>query len=134
MLSPRATLALPEAKVGIVPGWSGTQRLTRLFPEPVIKEMALFGRRISAERAHAMGFAAELSDDVVVEAQSIAASLADVSPRANDIAKAMIHGAVGEDTAAAIEALGSAAVAATEDRAEGVAAFLEKRSPIFDGQ
>lgn len=134
VLSSRATLALPEAKVGIVPGWSGTQRLTRLLPEPVIKEMALFGRRISAERAHAMGFAAELSDDVVAEAQSIAASLADVSPRANDIAKAMIHGAVGEDTAAAIEALGSAAVAATEDRAEGVAAFLEKRSPIFDGQ
>lgn len=134
VLSHRATLALPEAKVGIVPGWSGTQRLTRLLPEPVIKEMALFGRRISAERALAMGFAAELSGDVVAEAYSIAASLIDASPRANEIAKAMIHGAVGEDSAATIEALGSAAAAATGDRDEGVAAFLEKRSPKFDGQ
>lgn len=134
VLSHRATLALPEAKVGIVPGWSGTQRLTRLLPEPVIKEMALFGRRISAERALALGFAAELSEEVAVDAQNIAAALADISPRANETAKAMIHGAVGEDTSAAIEALGSAAAAATGDRDEGVAAFLEKRTPNFDGQ
>jgi enoyl-CoA hydratase len=46
---------LPEAQVGIVPGWSGTQRLARLLPEPVLKEMALFGRRLSAERAHGAG-------------------------------------------------------------------------------
>jgi enoyl-CoA hydratase/carnithine racemase len=60
VMAPRATLALPEAGVGIVPGWSGTQRLLRLLPEPVVKEMALFGRRIGAERALALGFAAEV--------------------------------------------------------------------------
>jgi enoyl-CoA hydratase len=59
----KATLGLPEAQVGIVPGWSGTQRLARLLPEPVLKEMALFGRRLSAERAHALGYVAEVSDD-----------------------------------------------------------------------
>ena len=64
VIAPRATLALPEAGVGIVPGWSGTQRVARLLPEPVVKEMALFGRRISAERAVALGFAAEVAEDV----------------------------------------------------------------------
>lgn len=133
VIAPRATLALPEAKVGIVPGWSGTQRLARLLAEPVVKEMALFGRRIGAERAVALGFVAEVAEDALGAAQGIAASLGDVSPRANELAKAMIHGAVGEDRGAAIEALGSAAAAASADRDEGVAAFLEKRSAQFDG-
>jgi enoyl-CoA hydratase len=60
VIAPQATLALPEAGVGIVPGWSGTQRLVRLLPEGVIKEMALFGRRINAERALSLGFVAEV--------------------------------------------------------------------------
>ena len=63
VMAPKAMLALPEAGVGIVPGWSGTQRVARLLPEPVVKEMALFGRRISAERALALGFVAEVADD-----------------------------------------------------------------------
>lgn len=134
ILSAKARLALPEAKVGIVPGWSGTQRLARLIPEPVLKEMALFGRQITAERALQLGFVNDLSDDTLSSAQDIAASLGAVSPRANEIAKAMIHGAVGEDRSAAIEALGSAAAAASADRDEGVQAFVEKRNPEFGGQ
>jgi enoyl-CoA hydratase/carnithine racemase len=134
VLASRATIALPEAKVGIVPGWSGTQRMTRLLPEPVIKEMALFGRRISAERAHALGFAAEVADDSLAAARDIAAALGAVSPRANELAKVMIHGAVGEDRAAAIETLGGAAAAASADRDEGVEAFLRKRSASFEGR
>ena len=133
VMAPRATLALPEAKVGIVPGWSGTQRLTRLLPEPVVKEMTLFGRRISAERATSLGFATEVAEDTLAAAQDIAASLTNVSPRANELAKAMIHAAVGEDRAAAIEAVGSAAAAASADRNEGVSAFLNKRTAEFSG-
>ena len=63
IMVPEASLAMPEAGVGIVPGWSGTQRLRRLLPEPIIKEMALFGRRLSAERAYQLGFVAEVSKD-----------------------------------------------------------------------
>ena len=79
VITPRATLALPEAKVGIVPGWSGTQRLMRLLPEPVAKEMALFGRRISAERALGFGIVAEVAEDALSAAKQIAAGLADAA-------------------------------------------------------
>lgn len=133
VMTPRATLALPEARVGIVPGWSGTQRLTRLIPEPMVKEMALFGRRISSERAVDCGFAAAIADDVLSVALEMADGVATLSPRATEISKNMIHAAVGEDRDASIEALGSAAIAATADRAEGVAAFQEKRKPAFEG-
>ena len=51
VMSPRSKIALPETGVGIAPGWSGSQRLARLLPEPVLKEMVLFGRVLTAERA-----------------------------------------------------------------------------------
>ncbi len=133
LMTPRATLALPEARVGIVPGWSGTQRLTRLIPEAAVKEMALFGRRIGADRALALGYATEVTDDVLARALEISADLNGLSPRATEISKNMIHAAVGEDAHAAVEALGSAAIAASADREEGVAAFMEKRNPKFSG-
>jgi enoyl-CoA hydratase len=133
VMAPKATIALPEARVGIVPGWSGSQRLARLLPEPVVKEMVLFGRRISAERCLALGFAAEVAEDPRAAALAIAAEVASLSPRAVEIAKAMLHAGVGEDSGAMVEALGSAAIAATADRDEGVAAFRDKRPARFPG-
>lgn len=133
VMAPAARIALPEAMVGIVPGWSGTQRLLRLLPEPVVKEMALFGRRIEAERCVALGFAAELAEDPRARALEIAEGLSAVSPRAVEVAKWMIHAAVGEDRSAMVEALGAGMVGATADREEGVRAFREKRKPNFSG-
>ncbi|GAB1362560.1 enoyl-CoA hydratase/isomerase family protein [Rhodobacter sp.] len=80
VMVPKATIALPEAGVGIVPGWSGTQRLGRLLPEPMLKEMALFGRRIAADRALSCGFVAELAEDVRAAAFAIGGRLATLSP------------------------------------------------------
>ncbi len=134
VMAPTATLALPEPAVGIVPGWSGTQRLARLLPEPVLKEMVLFGRRLSAERAHALGIVAEIAEDPEATAREIAARVTTTSPRATEIAKYMIHAGRGEDTPALIEALGSGMIAASADKAEGVAAFAEKRKPQFPGR
>ncbi|MCI5075228.1 enoyl-CoA hydratase/isomerase family protein [Oricola sp.] len=133
VIAPTATLSLPEAGVGIVPGWSGTQRLARLLPEPVIKEMAVFGRRISAERALALGYVAEIADDPRAAARAIAEATLGASPRAAEVAKYMIHAAAGEDRAAMVEALGSGMIAASADKAEGVAAFRAKRKPQFPG-
>lgn len=134
VMAPRATLALPEPGIGIVPGWSGTQRLARLLPEPVLREMALFGRRLGADRALAFGFVAEVSDSPRDAALAIAAKLTELSPRAIEINKMMLNAASGEDPAAMIEALGSAAIAASDDRAEGVAAFRDKRKAQFTGK
>jgi len=133
VMGAKAAIGLPETGIGIVPGWSGTQRLARLLPEPALKEMALFGRRIGAGRCLALGFAAEVSDTPRAVADEIAAKVCALSPRAVETAKAMIHAAANEDTAAMIEALGSAAVAASSDRAEGIAAFRAKRKPEFPG-
>lgn len=133
VMAPKATIALPEAGIGIVPGWSGTQRLSRLLPEPVLKEMALFGQRISADRCHACGFAAAVSDDPRAAADLLVSRVLGLSPRAVEINKAMIHAARAEDAAAMIEALGSAAICASDDRAEGVAAFRQKRKAEFPG-
>lgn len=129
-----ASLALPEAGVGIVPGWSGTQRLMRLMPEAMVKEMALFGHRITAERALACGFVAAVGDDPRALAMAVLERAMRLSPRAVEVSKSMIHAAQGEDRAAMVEALGSAAIAASADRDEGVAAFREKRKPDFSGQ
>ena len=133
VMSPRSKIALPETGVGIVPGWSGSQRLGRLLPEPVLKEMALFGRVLTAERAYALGFVADISDDPGAAALEIAERLLVTSPRATEVAKYMIHAAVDEDRDAMIEALGSGMTAATADKAEGVAAFRARRKPEFPG-
>lgn len=133
-MAPNATLALPEARVGVVPGWSGTQRLLRLMPEPMVKEMALFGRRIDADRAFGAGFVCNIADDVLGVAIELTQQQAGLSPRATEISKSMIHAAREENSAAMIEALGSAAIAASEDRQEGVAAFLDKRTAEFSGK
>jgi enoyl-CoA hydratase len=133
VMTPKASIALPEAGVGIVPGWSGSQRLVRLMPEGMVKEMALLGRRIGSERLFACGFVAEIAEDPRSAAQKIAERAVTLSPRATEITKAMIHAGRGEDSAALIEALGSSAIAASADRQEGVAAFQTKRKPEFPG-
>lgn len=130
----KARIALPEASVGVVPGWSGTQRLRRLLPEGVLKEMVLFGRQLSAERAVQLGFAAEAAEDVMAMAMEMAKAAAQLSPRATEISKNMIHAGAGEDSAALIEALGGGLIAGSDDKAEGVAAFAAKRTPEFSGK
>ena len=134
IMSPIATLGLPETGIGIAPGWSGTQRLMRLLPESVVKEMALFNRRLSAEQALRLGFVAEISDDPLALGREIASKAINLSPAATEIAKYMIHAGSNEDRAALIEAIGGGMVSSTRDKAEGTEAFRQKRKPRFSGK
>lgn len=126
-----ATIALPETGIGIVPGWSGTQRLASQIPAAVLKEMALTGARITSDRAYQIGFLNGVSEDPRAAADEIANRIVSAAPQATETAKWMTAAALGEDTAASIEAIAGAALAGTADKAEGVAAFAEKRKPEF---
>ena len=123
----------PEPGLGIIPGWSGTQRASRRFGAQLIRRMALFGEVYSAEEALALG----LVDKVVAKGEGLAA--ADVaaarvlqrSPRATELTKMLINAADGEENERVVEALAGAVAAASSDLTEGLAAYRQKRSPRF---
>lgn len=129
-------IGLPEAGLGMVPGWSGTQRLVKRFGAQTVRRMLLGGEVLTAAEAEKLGIV-----DRVVEAgtalsaaKDYAARIAARGPAATEISKLMIAVANGEDNGAAVEALGSILVAKTGDLKEGVAAFAEKRSANFKGE
>lgn len=129
----QVTLSLPETGLGMVPGWSGTQRLVRRFGSRIVKRMALAGEALSAADAANLG-----AIDAVVEtgagraaALAMAQRIATRGPIAVQIAKQLINAAEGEEQSAAFETLAGSLSAYTADLAEGVAAFKEKRRPNF---
>ena len=126
-------LGMPEAGLGMAPGWSGTQRLVRRFGSRLVKRMALTGDMIGAEAAKAL----RMVDEVVEPGAGLAAGLAIAQkistrgPIAAQIVKQLINAAEGEEQAFPYEALAGSLTAYTDDLAEGVAAFKAKRSPNF---
>jgi enoyl-CoA hydratase len=129
-------IGLPETGLGMVPGWSGTQRLVKRFGAQVVRRMVLGGEMFSAEEGRANGLvdAVVETGTIVQEAKAYAARVATRGPAALEISKLMIAVANGEDNGAAVEALGSILAAKTGDLKEGVAAFTEKRQATFKGE
>ena len=126
-------LALPETGLGIIPGWSGTQRASRRFGAQLVRRMAVMGEVFDADQALAVG----LVDQVVPTGQGmatalqVAARIATRSPRATEISKILINAAEGEDRERGIEALAGALAAGSDDLAEGLSAYHDKRPPRF---
>lgn len=124
----------PEPGLGIIPGWSGTQRAARRFGAGIVRRMALFGEVYAAQEALAAG----LVDQVVATgegsaaAEMAAARVLKRSPRATELTKMLINAAEGEESERVVEALAGAVAAASGDLAEGLAAYRQKRTPRFD--
>ena len=125
----------PECGLGIIPGWSGTQRAVRRFGAQAVRRMALFGARFEAGEALALG----LVDEVVETGQGTAAAeraarrVLALSPAAVELTKMLINAAEGEERERVLEALAGRVAAGTEELAEGLGAFREKRAPRFGG-
>jgi enoyl-CoA hydratase/carnithine racemase len=125
----------PEAGLGIIAGWSGTQRTVRRFGSQIVRRMALMGEVFPAEAALGHG----LVDQVVPKGAGIAAAhevaerMRGRAPRATELSKMLINAAEGEDRERVLEALAGGLAAGSADLAEGLAAFRARRPPEFGG-
>ena len=126
-------LGFPETSLGVVPGWSGTQRAVRRFGAQAVRRMALAGEMFSASQAHALGIVDHVVETgkAAAKARAMAETIAERGPLATEAAKLMIAVAEGEEEAGAVEALASGFIASTRDLAAGVEAFRTKRKPQF---
>jgi enoyl-CoA hydratase len=136
--SENAVFGLPEIKLGIIPGYGGTQRLPRLIGMGKAKRLIFTGEHIDAQKALAFG----LVDEVVPQAeldntvQALAEKISCHSPVALHMAKsAMNNGTQGHlATGLDLETRCFSLCFGTQDRVEGMSAFLEKKTPDFKGK
>jgi enoyl-CoA hydratase/3-hydroxyacyl-CoA dehydrogenase len=129
-----ALFGQPEIKLGIIPGFGGTQRLPRLVGENKALEMNLIGDPILAEEAFELGLVNRVVDDheLLDTALHWARRLAVQAPLAIEQIK-RVSGAGEIDAGIVSEQEGFASVLASEDAREGISAFLAKRAPRFAG-
>jgi enoyl-CoA hydratase/carnithine racemase len=133
-----ARIGLPEVSLGIIPGYGGTQRLTRLVGRGRAIELTVTGKHITAEEARRIGLVnhvypqAELMD----QARDLCQAILKNGPVAVAAAlEVMQHGLdMPLEEAILLEANAFGVVSATEDMKEGLNAFLEKRKPQFKNQ
>lgn len=136
--SQNAMFSLPELKLGIIPGYGGTQRLTREIGRGRALEMMLTAKTIDAEEALRIGLVNRVvaSNDLLAEAERLAQQIVELAPLAiRSCLEAVTRGADMQlEKALDLEAQLFARLFATEDMREGTNAFLEKRKPSFKGQ
>ncbi|MFI5606928.1 enoyl-CoA hydratase/isomerase family protein [Amycolatopsis sp. NPDC051903] len=139
LATPRSRFALPEMKLGMIPGSGGTQRLARLIGLSRAKFHILTAERITGEQALGWGLVAKLADDreaLYTETDKVVATLLGYSPMAARTAKEVLDKGVDGPlyTGIELERKAYAMLRASHDFAEGVAAFTEKRAAKFQGR
>jgi len=137
LAGPKAVFGQPEVKLGVIPGFGGTQRLTKLVGVQRAKEICFTGRNIRAEEAVAIGLALGITgEDVVADAVALGTQIAVNGPYAVGLTKRAINETEGGSPAAgyAQERSLFAMCFGSEDQTEGMAAFLEKRPADFKGR
>jgi enoyl-CoA hydratase/carnithine racemase len=136
--SENARMGQTEINIGLIPGWGGTQRLTRLIGATKAKELIYTGKLIDAKIAEQLGIINMTvpADKFKETVKQFASELAQKAPVALKVAKAVINkgSEISLDAALTLEREGFGVVASTEDLQEGVAAFAEKRKPTFRGK
>jgi len=137
LATPGAKLGLPEIKLGLIPGYGGTQRLPRLVGETRALEMILTGRAVEAQEALQIGLVNRVIDgDLIETGKSLAREMTGYSLAALGFAREAVRRgmATSLERGLAIEADLNALAFQTADAVEGMTAFLEKRKPIFRDQ
>jgi enoyl-CoA hydratase len=134
--SDKSKFGQPEINLGIIPGFGGTQRLTRLIGKSTALKLILTGDIIDAEEAYRLGLVDQVvsAEQVIATATALAKKIAAKAPYAIAQAKEAVNYANGYRVAGCeYEATLFAGCFATEDQIEGMTAFLEKRKPVFKG-
>jgi enoyl-CoA hydratase/carnithine racemase len=136
--APKALVGLTELKLGIIPGWGGSQRLPRLVGRGKALDMILFSKTVGAGEALEMGLVNQATspENLMDDAFAFAEKLVERPPIAvSSVLKAMSAGEYeGLEKGLLMEAEGSFRVRESKDRLEGFKAFLEKRKPVFTGE
>ena len=132
---PKAKLGLPEIKLGLIPGYGGTQRLPRLIGEGRALDMILSGRFVGAEEAERIGLVTRLTEteDPLAEATTYLAAITQYGLPALALAKSAVTRALDLPVVEGLKVEADLSTLAfnTEDANEGLAAFVEKRPPVF---
>lgn len=137
LASENAKIGLPEVSLGIIPGYGGTQRLSRLIGRARAAEMILTGDPVDAVTAERIGLVNRVvpRERLLPEAEALAKRILSRGPRAVSAALEAIRHGLDTSLAQGLdhEAVLFGALAATKDMHEGLQAFLEKRKPAFTG-
>lgn len=138
LASENAKLGQPEVKLGIIPGYGGTQRLPRLVGKGLAMQLLLTGEMITAQEAHRIGLVNEVvpANQLITRAEAIAQAIIKNAPLAIQYClEAANHGMeMTLQEGLFLEASLFSVSCATEDKKEGTTAFLEKRAANFNGK
>jgi enoyl-CoA hydratase/carnithine racemase len=138
LASENAKLGQPEVKLGIIPGYGGTQRLPRLVGKGIAMQLLLTGEMITAKEAHRIGLVNEVTapSDLILRGEEIAQKIILNAPLAVQYTMEALNKGIETPLSEGlyIEAALFGLASSTEDKKEGTAAFLEKRPAQFKGR